>query len=90
MVNGKARYTAALALMTVTLLAATDSSISAQGAVPQIFPLDEEDDEILICDDLDDDGILDVLDNCFGLFNPLQTDTNRNGIGDECEAPLPN
>ena len=90
MVNGKARYTAALALLTITLLAATGSSIAAQGAVPQILPLDEEDDEILICDDLDDDGILDLLDNCFGLFNPLQTDTNRNSIGDECEVPLPN
>ena len=43
-----------------------------------------------LIDDLDDDGILDLLDNCFGLFNPLQTDTNANGIGDECEAPLPN
>ena len=90
MVNGKARYTAALALLTVTLLAATGSSSAAQGAVPQILPLDEEDDDILICDDLDDDGILDLLDNCFGLFNPLQTDTNANGIGDECEAPLTN
>ncbi|MED5249297.1 MAG: hypothetical protein VYB82_02610 [Pseudomonadota bacterium] len=90
MVNGKARYTAALAFLAVTLLTATGSSIAAQGAVPQILPLDEEDDDILICDDLDDDGILDLLDNCFGLFNPLQTDTNANGIGDECEAPLPN
>ena len=90
MVNGKARYTAALALLTVTLLAATGSSIGAQGAVPQILPLDEEDDDVLICDDLDDDGILDLLDNCVGLFNPLQTDTDKNGIGDDCEAPLPN
>ena len=88
--NGKARYTAALALLTVTLLAATGSSIAAQGAGPQILPLDKEDDDVLICDDLDDDGILDLLDNCFGLFNPLQTDTNGNGIGDDCEARLPN
>ena len=90
MVNGKARYTAVLAFLTVTLLAVTDSSIAAQDAAPQIWPLDEEDDDVLICDDLDDDGILDLLDNCFGLFNPLQTDTNGNSIGDECEAPLPN
>ena len=90
MVNGKARYTAALAFLTVTLPAVTESSIAAQDAVPQIWPLDEEDDDVLICDDLDDDGILDLLDNCFGLFNPLQTDTNGNGTGDECEAPLTN
>ena len=90
MVNGKARYTAASAFLTVTLLTATGASISAQSAVPQILLLDEEDGDVLICDDLDDDGILDLLDNCFGLFNPLQTDTNANGIGDDCEAPLPN
>ena len=90
MVTRKARYTAASAFLTVTLLTATGSSISAQSTVPQILPLDEEDDDVLICDDLDDDGILDLLDNCFGLFNPLQTDTNKNGIGDDCEAPLPN
>ena len=87
MVNGKARYTAALTFLAVTLLAATGSSISAQDVVPQILPLDEQDDDVLICDDLDDDGVLDLLDNCFGLFNPLQTDNNRNGIGDDCEAP---
>ena len=90
MVNGKARYTAASAFLTVTLLTATGSSISSQSAVPQILPLDKEDDDVLICDDLDDDGILDLLDNCFRLFNPLQTDTNGNGIGDDCEARLPN
>ena len=90
MVNGKARYTAASAFLTVTLLTATGSSISSQSAVPQILLLDKEDDDVLICDDLDDDGILDLLDNCFGLFNPLQTDTNGNGIGDDCEALLPN
>ena len=58
MVNGKARYTAALAFLAVTLLTATGSSISAQDVVPQILPLDEEDDDVLICDDLDDDGVL--------------------------------
>jgi len=39
----------------------------------------------MICDDLDDDGVLDALDNCFGLFNPAQRDSNGNGIGDACE-----
>ena len=61
MVNGKARYTAALAFLAVTLLTATGSSISAQDVVPQILPLDEEDDDVLICDDLDDDGVLCLL-----------------------------
>ena len=48
MVNGKARYPAALAFLAVTLLTATDSSIAAQDVVPQILPLDEEDGENFI------------------------------------------
>jgi|TARA_B100000315_G_scaffold240991_1_gene261349 hypothetical protein len=90
-VNGKARYTAAHAVAAVLLLtSAGGTALLAQDTVPQILPLDEKDDDVLICDDLDDDGILDLLDNCSGLFNPLQTDDNRNGIGDDCEALLPN
>ena len=88
MVNDKARYTAArfvAAMLLLTVIGATP--LLAENIAPQILPLDEEDDDVLICDDLDDDGILDLLDNCFGLFNPLQTDNNGNGIGDDCEAP---
>ena len=88
MVNGKARYTAArfvAAMLLLTVIGATP--LLAENIAPQILPLDEEDDDVLICDDLDDDGILDLLDNCFGLFNPLQTDNNGNGIGDDCEGP---
>ena len=89
--NSKARYTAARAVATMLLLTSTGGTpLLAENAVPQILLPDEEDDDVLICDDLDDDGILDLLDNCFGLFNPLQTDTNGNGIGDDCEALLPN
>ena len=88
MVNSKARYTAArfvAAMVLLTVIGATP--LLAENIAPQILPLDEEDDDVLICDDLDDDGILDLLDNCFGLFNPLQTDNNGNGIGDDCEGP---
>tara|TARA_X000000368_G_C22792236_1_gene606486 strand:- start:68 stop:340 length:273 start_codon:yes stop_codon:yes gene_type:complete len=87
-VNSKARYTAArfvAAMLLLTVIGATP--LLAENIAPQILPLDEEDDDVLICDDLDDDGILDLLDNCFGLFNPLQTDNNGNGIGDDCEGP---
>ncbi|MFL2551757.1 MAG: hypothetical protein ACJ0SM_09515 [Arenicellales bacterium] len=86
--NSKARYTAArfvAAMLLLTVIGATP--LLAENIAPQILPLDEEDDDVLICDDLDDDGILDLLDNCFGLFNPLQTDNNGNGIGDDCEGP---
>jgi len=37
--------------------------------------------------DTDQDGVLDGLDNCFGVANRLQTDTNGDLIGDACEAP---
>ena len=88
MVNSKARYTAARSVATMLLLTVIGGTpLLVEDIAPQILPLDEENDDVLICDDLDDDGILDLLDNCFGLFNPLQTDNNRNGIGDDCEAP---
>lgn len=88
MVNSKARYTAARAVAAMLLLTLTGGTpLLAENAVPQILLPDEEDDDVLICDDLDDDGILDLLDNCSGLFNPLQTDDNGNGVGDDCETP---
>ena len=55
------------------------------GTVSQIYPLIEDEDDVLICDDLDEDGILDALDNCAGYFNPKQSDQDHNGIGDACE-----
>ena len=85
--NGKARYTAARAVAAMLLTLTGGTPLSAQNTVPQTLPLDEENDDVLICDDLDDDGILDLLDNCSGLFNPLQTDDNGNGVGDDCETP---
>jgi DNA-binding beta-propeller fold protein YncE len=36
-------------------------------------------------DDADRDGVIDARDNCPGVANPFQHDTNRNGIGDECD-----
>ena len=40
-----------------------------------------------VCDDDDDgDGTLDVADNCRLLVTPDQTDTNRDGIGNRCDA----
>lgn len=37
-------------------------------------------------DDLDEDGIGDVCDNCPSTANSDQLDVNQNGIGDACEA----
>lgn len=67
-------------LITGLAMAATEA-----GAVSQIYPLIEDEDDVLICDDLDEDGILDVLDNCAEYFNPEQSDQNHNGVGDACE-----
>ena len=35
--------------------------------------------------DKDNDEIVDPCDNCSDMFNPMQTDSNGNGIGDVCE-----
>jgi hypothetical protein len=39
-------------------------------------------------DDADHDGVLDAADNCPGVPNPYQTDSNHNGRGDACD-PAP-
>jgi hypothetical protein len=38
------------------------------------------------CNDMDEDGVPDQLDNCPDIANADQTDTNQNGIGDVCET----
>jgi CubicO group peptidase (beta-lactamase class C family) len=38
--------------------------------------------------DRDQDGIPDLIDNCSDLANPDQRDSNRNGIGDRCDADV--
>jgi hypothetical protein len=42
--------------------------------------------ELRVTEDFDCDGIPDAYDNCIGLANTDQADTDRNGIGDACEA----
>ena len=39
------------------------------------------------CDgaDYDDDGVIDSLDNCVGLANPLQEDADADDVGDLCD-----
>jgi hypothetical protein len=39
--------------------------------------------------DIDGDGVWDAWDNCQDTFNPEQTDTDGNGVGDACAPVLP-
>jgi len=39
-----------------------------------------------ICNDDDGDMVCNELDNCSGVFNPDQDDTDEDGIGDACDA----
>jgi hypothetical protein len=39
--------------------------------------------------DADNDGYPNAVDNCPNTYNPDQTDSDHNGIGDACEAPSP-
>ncbi len=41
-------------------------------------------------DDVDGDHWTDLHDNCIGVANPLQLDTDNDGIGDACEGACPN
>jgi hypothetical protein len=42
--------------------------------------------ELSVSEDWDCDSIADAYDNCVGMPNPRQTDSDGNGVGDVCEA----
>jgi hypothetical protein len=44
--------------------------------------------ELSVTEDWDCDGVPDAYDNCVGMPNPDQKDTDNNGIGDACEAAV--
>ena len=35
--------------------------------------------------DVDDDGVMNIIDNCPTIANPRQQDWDENGVGDVCE-----
>jgi len=57
----------------------TDGSFSSEGTVTV---------EVYV--DADGDGIPDDIDNCLGVFNPDQRDTDGDGFGNRCDADFNN
>ncbi len=47
--------------------------------------VDAEVNPLYIQADIDNDGVVDVADNCVSQSNPLQEDIDKNGVGDICE-----
>ena len=43
--------------------------------------------KMVLVGDRDNDGISDGIDNCPFAYNPVQEDSNSNGVGDVCESP---
>ena len=41
---------------------------------------------IVMIVDNDQDGVEDSIDNCLGLANPAQVDTDHDGLGNDCDA----
>ncbi len=59
--------------------------------------IDVQPDDVWVCtvsntarlaSDTDGDGVLDDVDNCIEIANPLQTDTNLDGIGNVCDPDI--
>ena len=58
------------------------------GPVGELTALVKNGVELSVNEDFDCDGVPDAYDNCVGMPNRDQADSNGNGIGDVCEAAV--
>ena len=80
----KASLLSARTLVIGTPLGLLGTVPTAQGDNAESLAVLVEESATLICDDEDGDGVLDLLDNCWGVYNPDQSDRNGDGTGDAC------
>jgi len=79
-------YTVSQTIVPVGYLAASPQSVSlGPGDNRMLVFVNVPDPSV----DVDSDGIPNDSDNCYGVFNPDQTDTDGNGQGDACDVPAP-
>ena len=80
----KASLLPARTLVIGTILGFLGTVPAAQADNAESLAVLVEESATLICDDEDGDGVLDLLDNCWGVYNPDQSDRNGDGTGDAC------